>query len=158
MNQLNASAANFTNHCFVSFVASVDLFDDQPLNQCQIYSMICSQKQPVQLMSVDYFEINQLETNSINISLAFQIKELHSQLLGYISQNFTYLMHEPEIRFLSKDDFKLILRHKYLNVVQEDEVLKAVCLWLEGQTLMLKQQNYANIPKQSLNMMLGPNA
>lgn len=28
VNQLNASAANFTNHSFVSFVASVDLFDD----------------------------------------------------------------------------------------------------------------------------------
>ena len=65
-------------------------------------------------------------------------------------------MHEPEIRFLSKEDFKLILRHKYMNVTQEDEVLKAVCLWLEGQSLMVKQHNYANIPKQSLQMVLGP--
>jgi len=28
VNQLNASAANFTNHAFVSFVAAVDLFDN----------------------------------------------------------------------------------------------------------------------------------
>ena len=46
--------------------------------------------------------------------------------------HFTFVMNEPEIRFLSKEDFKLILRHKHLNVTQEDEVLKAICLWLEG--------------------------
>ena len=57
---------------------------------------------------------------------------MHAQLLSYISKNFTFLLHEPEIRHLTKDDFKLLLRHKYLNVTQEDEVLKALCLWLEG--------------------------
>ena len=41
-------------------------------------------------------------------------------------------MQEPEIRHLTKDDFKLLLKHKYVNVTQEDEVLKAICLWLEG--------------------------
>ena len=59
-------------------------------------------------------------------------------------------MQEPEIRHLIKDDFKLILKHKYVNVTQEDEVVKAICLWLEGQTLMQKQPTYANIPKRSL--------
>lgn len=83
---------------------------------------------------------------------------MHSQLLCYISKNFTHLMHEPEIRFLSKEDFKLILRHKFLNVTQEDEVLKAICLWLEGRTLMHKRRKYANVPKASLNMVQGPNA
>lgn len=57
VNQLNASAAKFTNHAFVSFVASVDLFEDQPLNLPVIHSLICSQKQPVQLISVDDFDI-----------------------------------------------------------------------------------------------------
>ena len=56
---------------------------------------------------------------------------------------------------LSKDDFKLILKHKYLNVTQEDEVIKAVCLWLEGQVMMLKRPQYANVPKASLNMAYG---
>ena len=37
-------------------------------------------------------------------------------------------------------------------------MLKAICLWLEGQTLMLKRQKYANVPKASLNMVQGPNA
>ena len=64
------------------------------------------------------------------------MKQMHSQLLCYISKNFTFLMQEPEIRHLSKDDLKLILRHKYVNVTQEDEVLKAICLWLEGQNII----------------------
>jgi len=44
VNQLNAAAANYTNHAFVSFVASVDLFENKPANESKIYSMICSQK------------------------------------------------------------------------------------------------------------------
>ena len=68
----------------------------------------------------------------------------------------THLIHEPEIRFLTKDDLKLLLKHKYLNVTQEDEVIKAICLWLEGQAMMLKHTRYANVPKASLAMMQGP--
>ena len=39
---------------------------------------------------------------------------------------------------LPKDQFKLILKHKLLNVTQEDEVLKAVCMWSEGQEARAK--------------------
>lgn len=70
----------------------------------------------MQLISVEDFDIAWLNGEPINVSLKFSLKEMHSQLLSYISKNFTYLMHEPEIRFLSKEDFKLLLRHKYLNV------------------------------------------
>ena len=73
-----------------------------------------------------------------------------SQLLCYISKNFTYLMQEPEIRFMSKDDFKLILKHKYVNITQEDEVLKAVSLWLAGQEQLQKKHASANAPKKSM--------
>lgn len=73
-------------------------------------------------------------------------------LLCHISKNFTTLMTEPEIRFLSKDDLKLLLKHKYLNVTQEDEVIKAISLWLEGQTIMMQHSKYANVPKTSLKM------
>lgn len=156
VNQLNAAAANYTNHAFVSFVASVDLFENKPPNESKIYSMICSQKQPVQLLSVENFDVASIDGDSINVSLAFKVKEMYSQLLSFISKNFTYLTSEPEIRFLTKDDFKLLLKHKYLNVSQEDEVIKSICLWLEGQTLMLKQRRYINAPKVSLGMMQAP--
>ena len=132
MNQLNAAAANFTNHAFVTFIASVDISDGSHHENPKIYSMICSQKAPVQLLQVENFDISQVQGDVISVSLQFQIKEMHAQLLLFISKNFTYLMREPEIRLLTKDDLKLILKHKYLNVTQEDEVLKAICLWLEG--------------------------
>ena len=59
-------------------------------------------------------------------------------------------MSDPEIRHLTKDDFKLLLKHKYLNVTQEDEVVKAICLWAEGQQMMLKLPKYANVPKKTV--------
>ena len=71
-------------------------------------------------------------TKPIRKSLYKEKRHPFAQLLLFISKNFTYLMREPEIRLLTKDDLKLILKHKYLNVTQEDEVLKAICLWLEG--------------------------
>lgn len=87
----------------------------------------------------------------MDVTLKFQVEDVHSQLLCYISKNFTYLMYEPEIRHLSKDDFRLILRHKYLNVTQEDEVVKAICFWLEGQKMMLEHPKYAKVPKKSIS-------
>jgi hypothetical protein len=53
--------------------------------------------------------------------------------LFYISRNFTYLITEPSISLLPKALFKLLLKHKFLNVTQEDEVMKAICMWIEGQ-------------------------
>ena len=63
---------------------------------------------------------------------------MFAQLLTFISRNFTYLIGDPEIKNLTKDDLKLLLKHKYLNVTQEDEVIKAICLWTEGQGLMIQ--------------------
>lgn len=37
------------------------------------------------------------------------------------------------ISLLPKDQFKLLLKHKLLHVTQEDEVVKALCMWTEGQ-------------------------
>lgn len=46
------------------------------------------------------------------------------------------LVSDPDIKHLKKDELKLLLKHKYLNVTQEDDVLKAICLWVEGQQSM----------------------
>jgi hypothetical protein len=66
------------------------------------------------------------------------MKHLHAQLLSFISKNFTYLIHDPDIKHLTKDDLKLLLKHKHLYVTSEDEVVKAVSLWAEGQAAMIK--------------------
>ena len=59
------------------------------------------------------------------------------------------MINAPEIRYLSKDDLKLLLKHKYLNVTQEDEVVKGICLWTEGQSLV-NQQNQRELERDSL--------
>ena len=53
--------------------------------------------------------------------------------MSYISKNFTFLIYDPDIKYLKREEFKVLLKHKYLNVTQEDEVIKAICLWVEGQ-------------------------
>lgn len=37
------------------------------------------------------------------------------------------------------NELKLILKHKYLNVTSEDEVLKAICLWTKAQLERIRQ-------------------
>jgi hypothetical protein len=37
-------------------------------------------------------------------------------MLFYVSRNFTYLISDAYISLLPKDQFKLILKHKMLNV------------------------------------------
>jgi hypothetical protein len=50
----------------------------------------------------------------------------------YISRNFEKLIADPKISLLSKEQLSLMLKHKSLRVAQEDQVLHAVCLWLQG--------------------------
>ena len=115
-------------------MASVDITDQGPQNKPKIYTILCSQKAPCELLSVQDFRIDNVDDGTIDVYLHFQIKQLHAQLLTFISKSFTYLVHDPDIKHLTKDDFKLLLKHKHLNVTQEDEVIRAICLWMEGQT------------------------
>ena len=67
------------------------------------------------------------------MEIYFKVKYIYSAILLYISRNFTFLITDPLLSLLPKDQFKLILKHKLLNVTQEDEVVKALCMWVEGQ-------------------------
>lgn len=150
VNQLNATAKNFTNHAFVSFLASIDLFKNAPRSPAKIYTMICSQKSPVQLINVDNFNVAELDDNSVDVQLQLELQQVIAQILCYISKNFTFLIQDPEIKHLTKDEFKMLLKHKFVNITQEDEVIKALCLWLDGQKQTQKKQKNANVPKKSM--------
>jgi hypothetical protein len=41
-------------------------------------------------------------------------------MMNYLSRNFYLLYDDPEIGLLTKDELKLLLKHKYLKVNQED--------------------------------------
>ena len=69
----------------------------------------------------------------MTVEIYFKVKYIFSSILLYISRNFTHLITDPALSLLPKEQFKLILKHKLLNVTQEDEVVKALCVWTEGQ-------------------------
>lgn len=58
-----------------------------------------------------------------------KLQHTHSEILNYISKNFDRLYNDPDIGLLHKDEFKLLLKHKYLNVTNEDHVLESIILW-----------------------------
>lgn len=44
------------------------------------------------------------------------MQDLHAMVMSYINQNFSALINDPDIKYLKKEEFKILLKHKYLNV------------------------------------------
>ena len=53
-------------------------------------------------------------------------------MLFTVSRNFGLYSNDPSICLLSVEDFKVILKHKRLQVYHEDEVVRAFYLWHLG--------------------------
>lgn len=56
------------------------------------------------------------EKEQINVGVFIQMQDLHSMVMSYINQNFSVLINDPDIKHLKKEEFKILLKHKYLNV------------------------------------------
>lgn len=97
-----------------------------------VHTLIASGKAPAVLRKFSPFDVTANEGN-VTVEIYFKMQHTYSAILFYISRNFTYLITEPSISLLPKPLFKLLLKHKFLNVTQEDEVMKAICMWIEGQ-------------------------
>lgn len=61
-----------------------------------------------------------------------KLNHTHSEILNYISRNFEHLYNDPDIGLLHKDELKLLLKHKYLNVSKEDIIVHAIVLWTQA--------------------------
>lgn len=134
LKQIEAANAEYPSHAFITIVSSVRIKDDEPLKDPVVHTLICSAKSPALLKKFHNFRIEDY-AGSVTVEIYFKVKYIFSAILLYISRNFTHLITDPYIYMLNKEQFKLILKHKHLNVTQEDEVVKAVCLWAEGQDL-----------------------
>ena len=99
------------------------------MKEPQLHTLICSAKSPAQLRRFDNFYIEEYE-GTVTVEIYFKIKYIYSSILLYISRNFTHLINDPMISLLPKEQFKLLLKHKMLNVTHEDEVVKAICGWV----------------------------
>jgi len=54
---------------------------------------------------------------------------VYSALLLYISRTFSNWILHPGLPSIPKDQFKQLLKHKFLCVSNEDEVVRAICTW-----------------------------
>lgn len=67
--------------------------------------------------------------NAFDVSLYLSVSYTHSAILNYISKNFGSLYTLKDLHLLNKDHLKQILKHKYLNVSSEEEVIYFLCNW-----------------------------
>jgi hypothetical protein len=58
-----------------------------------------------------------------------RISKVIPVILNIISKNFFMYCSDPSISLLELDDFKLLLKHKRLEVIGEDDVCTALFLW-----------------------------
>lgn len=132
--QIEQANAEYPSHAFITIVSSVRINQGERMSQPLVNTLICSAKTPALLKKFTDFKIEEMATpGSITVEIYFKMKYIYSAILLYISRNFTYLITDPHIALLPKDQFKLLLKHKLLNVTNEDEVVKSLCMWAEGQ-------------------------
>lgn len=82
----------------------------------QLNTLICSGKAPTELIRLPNFDLKNLASQEINIGIYVKLNHRHSEIMNYISWNFESILDDPDIGLLSKDELKLLLKHKYLNV------------------------------------------
>ncbi len=130
--QIDQANSEYPSHAFITIVSSVRINSEGKLSNPLVHTLICSAKTPALLKKFCDFKIDQYD-GAITVEIYFKVKYIYSAILLYISRNFTYLITDPMISLMPKDQFKLILKHKMLTVTHEDEVVKALCMWCEGQ-------------------------
>ncbi len=112
MDQANSE---FPAHSFITIVSSVKIDSNEKLSDPILNTLICSAKTPALLRKFEDFRIEDYK-NTLNVELSIKVKYSYSAILLYISKNFTYLITDPYISLLPKDQFKSLLKHKMLNV------------------------------------------
>lgn len=63
-----------------------------------------------------------------------KIHKVLSVILSTISKSFYMYTNDPMICLMNSDDFKQILKHKRFQVTCEDEVVRALSLWVMDNT------------------------
>jgi len=113
--QIEQANAEYPSHAFVTIVSAIRISQSQKLSDPQVHTLICSAKTPALIKKFSDFRTEE-DKGEVVVEIYFKTKYIYSAILLYISKNFTYLITDPMISLLSKDQFKLILKHKFLNV------------------------------------------
>ena len=74
----------------------------------------------------------------LGIKIHFKLCYLHSVLVSYFLQNFEVIAKDAQVKRVSKELLFLVIKKKYINNKNHDDIIKALSLWLEDK-LNLKE-------------------
>ena len=88
------------------------------------------------------YTINNYKTNIkqpyLGMKIHFKLCYLHSVLVSYFLQNFEVISKDTQVKRVSKELLFLVIKKKYINNKNHDDIIKALSLWLEDK-LNLKE-------------------
>ena len=93
-------ASDFPNHTFVTFFSSIQIDDGRRMSEPQLNSLICSSKAPTELLRIPDYNLDTNQDKEIKIGINLKMNYTHSEILNYISRNFSQLCGEPDIGLL----------------------------------------------------------
>lgn len=129
----------YTQHSLVSILCAVktnSLAYQPPV----LNTIIVSNKSPAIIgkikcfMIEDVIEHEQETGETFEVQVFLKIHKLLSVILATISKSFYMYINDPMICLLNFDDFKQMLKHKRFQVTCEDEVVRALSLWVMDST------------------------
>lgn len=70
------------------------------MSEPQLNTLICSGKAPTELRKLPNFDIDQYKNQEINIGILIKLNHAHSEILNFISRNFSQIYDDPDIGLL----------------------------------------------------------
>jgi hypothetical protein len=125
-----SSEGKIPNHCLLTIASFVRIkeYEDVGEGTFQLASLISASKSPTVLRVMEAEDL-QAQNGSLSIEIYLKLEYTYSGILTYISRNFNWLYNHPNVGKLTKNQFFILLKHKYLNVKREEDVLIALCMW-----------------------------
>eukprot|EP00826_Nyctotherus_ovalis_P006665 TRINITY_DN11600_c0_g1_i2.p1 TRINITY_DN11600_c0_g1~~TRINITY_DN11600_c0_g1_i2.p1 ORF type:complete len:416 (-),score=93.91 TRINITY_DN11600_c0_g1_i2:313-1560(-) len=125
-----AAQGKIPNHCIltVATFASIHELDKDNEGIFQLASLISASKVPTTIRILTMQDLERTN-GQITIDIYLKLEYTHSGILTYISKNFSWLYNTPGVGLMTRNQFLTLLKHKYLNVKWEEEVLVALCIW-----------------------------
>ena len=96
----------------------------------QLFSSNLGGKQYVQICDLVFPK--QYCFDKIIIDTSINMAIIHQMILRYISVFFRNFVNDPKISILKYDQLIVLLKNKFLNAPNEDEILEVIEKWLEG--------------------------
>jgi len=118
------------NHCILTVATFVSIHELDTNNEgiFQLASLISASKVPTTIRILTVQDLKRIG-GQVTIDIYLKLEYTYSGILTYISKNFSWLYNTPRVGLMTRNQLLTLLKHKYLNVKWEEEVLVALCIW-----------------------------